>query len=232
MLHYAATLGYDALNITHPCKQLVIEHLDRVAEQAARVGAVNTVMFSDQATIGYNTDPRGFATALATGLPGAAKDVVQIGAGGAGAAVADALLESGVEALTIVDRDEARAAVLAEGSRGSRRPGARERPGQAPGVAALRRRAGALHPDGHGRPPGPAAGAGASPSGLWVADIVYRPLETALLVAARAAGCRVLHGGYMAVHQAAETLRLITGLQPDVPRMLATFAGLVDRSQA
>ena len=98
LLHYAAALGYDALNITHPCKQLVIEHLDRVAEQAARLGAVNTVLFSGGATTGYNTDQRGFATALATELPGAAKDVVvQLGAGGAGAAVADALLESGVE---------------------------------------------------------------------------------------------------------------------------------------
>ena len=65
-------------------------------------------------------------------------------------------------------------------------------------------------------------------AGLWVADIVYRPLETALLHAARAAGCRVLHGGYMFVHQAANTLRLVTGREPDVGRMLNTFAGLVD----
>ena len=69
-------------------------------------------------------------------------------------------------------------------------------------------------------------------AGLWVSDIVYRPLETALLHAARAAGCRVLHGGYMVVHQAAETLQLVTGREPDVARMLRTFAGLVDRSQA
>ena len=52
LLHYAAALGYDALNITHPCKQLVVEHLDRVAEQAARLGAVNTVLFSGGATTG------------------------------------------------------------------------------------------------------------------------------------------------------------------------------------
>lgn len=64
--------------------------------------------------------------------------------------------------------------------------------------------------------------------GLWVADIVYRPLETELLMAARLAGCRVLHGGHMAVHQAADTLRLVTGRDPDVPRMLRTFAELVD----
>jgi shikimate dehydrogenase len=114
LVHYAAALGYDALNITHPCKQLVVEHLDRVAEQAARLGAVNTVLFSGGSTTGYNTDRRGFATALATELPGAAKDVVvQLGAGGAGAAVADALLESGVAHLILVDRDEDKAVALA-----------------------------------------------------------------------------------------------------------------------
>jgi shikimate dehydrogenase len=68
-------------------------------------------------------------------------------------------------------------------------------------------------------------------AGLWVADIVYRPLETALLHAARAAGCRVLHGGYMFVHQAADTLQLVTGREPDVGRMLNTFAGLVDAAK-
>jgi quinate/shikimate dehydrogenase (NAD+) len=114
LVHYAAALGYDALNITHPCKQLVVENLDRVAEQAARLGAVNIVLFSGGSTTGYNTDQRGFATALATELPGAAKDVVvQLGAGGARAAVADALLESGVAHLILVDRDEDKAVALA-----------------------------------------------------------------------------------------------------------------------
>ena len=70
------------------------------------MGAVNTVIFSGGATTGYNTDQRGFAAALATELPGAAKDVVvQLGAGGAGAAVADALLESGVEHLILIDQN-------------------------------------------------------------------------------------------------------------------------------
>jgi shikimate dehydrogenase len=62
---------------------------------------------------------------------------------------------------------------------------------------------------------------------LWVADIVYRPLETALVQAARAAGCRVLDGGGMAVFQAVDSFRLFTGIEPDAERMLAHFAGLV-----
>ena len=63
--------------------------------------------------------------------------------------------------------------------------------------------------------------------GLWVADIVYRPLDTALLTAARAAGCRTLDGGHMAVHQATTAFGLITGLVPDAARMSRHFRSLV-----
>ena len=234
LVHYAAALGYDALNITHPCKQLVIEHLDRVAEQAARLGAVNTVLFSGGKTTGYNTDQRGFATALATELPGAAKDmIVQLGAGGAGAAVADALLESGVEQLILVDRDEDKAVALA-GQLAARFPTSRVEASQPDKLPMLIPAAdGLVHctPTGMAAHPGTPLDPMLLHAGLWVADIVYRPLETALLHAARAAGCRVLHGGYMFVHQAADTLRLVTGREPDVGRMLNTFAGLVDAAK-
>jgi shikimate dehydrogenase len=235
LLHYAAALGYDALNITHPCKQLIVKHLDRVAERAARLGAVNTVLFSRGTTTGYNTDQRGFAIALATGLPGAPKDVVvQLGAGGAGTAVADALLESGVEHLILVDRDDGKAVALAA-RLAARFPTARVDASQPDKLPVLIPAAdGLVHctPTGMADHPGMPLDPALLHSGLWVADIVYRPLETALLQAARAAGCRVLHGGHMAVHQAADTLRLVTGREPDVARMLNTFAGLVDRSQA
>jgi shikimate dehydrogenase len=62
---------------------------------------------------------------------------------------------------------------------------------------------------------------------LWVADVVYRPLETALVRTARERGCRVLDGGGMAVFQAAEAFRLFTGLEPDAERMLAHLTALV-----
>jgi shikimate dehydrogenase len=66
-----------------------------------------------------------------------------------------------------------------------------------------------------------------SPS-LWVADIVYRPLETELLTEARKRGCRVLSGGPMAVHQAADAFRIITGREPDLARMRRHFDTLAD----
>ena len=69
-------------------------------------------------------------------------------------------------------------------------------------------------------------------AGLWVADIVYRPLNTELLQAARRAGCRTLSGGHMAVHQAADTFTLVTGIRPDLDRMFATFTRPARRRSA
>ena len=97
LLTGAHRLGFNGLNITHPCKQLVLEHLDEISPDARRLGAVNTVTIRDGRFIGHNTDFSGFAAALAAGLPDAKLDrVVQLGAGGAGSAVAYALLTAGV----------------------------------------------------------------------------------------------------------------------------------------
>lgn len=226
----ARVLGYDALNITHPCKQLVVPHLDDLDERAARLGAVNTVIFTEQGAIGYNTDTSGFAAALDTGLPGvSAAEVVQLGAGGAGTAVADALLTHGVEHLTIVDVDVDRASALA-GVLAGRFPQARVDAADADKLAALLPSAdGLVHctPTGMADHPGLPLDAQLLHPDLWVADIVYRPLDTALLQAARAAGCRTLDGGHMAVHQAAHTFALVTGQEPDVERMFASFTRLL-----
>jgi shikimate dehydrogenase len=226
----ARTLGYDALNITHPCKQLVVEHLDLLDAQAARLGAVNTVIFADRCAVGYNTDTSGFATAFATGLPGAATgDVVQLGAGGAGTAVADALLAHGTEHLTIVDTDVDRAAALAH-RLAERFPTARVDAAHPDKLSVIVPGSdGLVHctPTGMADHPGLPLDPALLHAGLWVADIVYRPLDTALLQAARAAGCRTLDGGHMAVHQAAHTFALVTGREPDVERMFASFTRLL-----
>ncbi len=96
LVRAARDLGFDGLNITHPCKQLVIEHLDALAPQAEALGAVNTVVFEDGRAVGHNTDVTGFAASFARGLPDAPLErVVQLGAGGAGAAVAHAMLTLG-----------------------------------------------------------------------------------------------------------------------------------------
>ncbi|MEB3962387.1 shikimate dehydrogenase, partial [Streptomyces kunmingensis] len=114
LLRAARDLGFDGLNITHPCKQLVIEHLDALSPGAEALGAVNTVVIADGRATGHNTDVTGFAASFARGLPDARMDrVVQLGAGGAGAAVAHAVLTLGASRVTLVDAAPERAVALA-----------------------------------------------------------------------------------------------------------------------
>ena len=230
VLTWARALGFDALNVTHPCKKLVIPHLDTLDDAAAALGAVNTVLFEDTRTIGYNTDAPGFATGFAEGLPDApTANVVLIGAGGAGAAVGHALLELGTDHLTVVDLDVDRGAALAA-ELALRHPEARVDASSFDKLTVLLPHSdGVVHctPTGMAEHPGLPFDEELLHPGLWVADIVYRPLDTALLTAARRVGCRTLDGGHMAVHQASTAFELITGRAPDVARMSRHFRSLV-----
>ncbi|HWM06415.1 MAG TPA: shikimate dehydrogenase [Actinophytocola sp.] len=215
--------GFDGLNVTHPCKQLVLDHLDELSEQAAAVGAVNTVVFDDGRAVGYNTDVTGFARAVELGLSDVALgEVVLLGAGGAGAACAHALLSMGVGLVRVFDIEASRATALAS------RLGARAVAGGSLATA-LDGADGLVHatPTGMGAHPGLPLPADLLDPRLWVADVVYRPLRTALVAAARERGCRVLDGGRMAVFQAADSFRLFTGTEPDADRMLRDFTTLV-----
>jgi shikimate dehydrogenase len=238
LVRAARDLGFDGLNITHPCKQLVVEHLDGLAPQAEALGAVNTVVFEDGRAVGHNTDVTGFAASFARGLPDAPLDrVVQLGAGGAGAAVAHAMLTLGAGRVTVVDALPERAAALADALNTHFGPG---RAGSAAPclLADLLAKADGIGGLVHATPTGMAAHPGLPlPAellhpGLWVAEVVYRPLETELLRAARAAGCAVLDGGGMAVFQAADAFRLFTGREPDSARMLADIAELAGPARA
>ncbi|MFI5585509.1 shikimate dehydrogenase [Amycolatopsis sp. NPDC051758] len=225
VLAAARLAGFDGLNVTHPAKQAVLPHLDELSPEAAALGAVNTVVFDGGRAIGHNTDATGFARSLSRGLPDVRLDnVVLLGAGGAGAAVAHALLALGTGRLTVHDVDGERSAKLVSALR-SRFGAGRADVG---GLDAVRRADGLVHatPTGMAAHPGSPLPAGLLRPELWVADIVYRPLETALLAAARARGCRVLHGGGMVVLQAAESFRLFTGVDPDPERMLRHFDAL------
>ena len=96
ILTAAQRFGFAGLNITHPCKQAVIPLLDDLSPDAAALGAVNTVVLKDGRRVGHNTDWWGFAESFRRELPDVRRErVVQFGAGGAGAAVAHALLTLG-----------------------------------------------------------------------------------------------------------------------------------------
>ncbi|MFK0019048.1 shikimate dehydrogenase [Streptomyces sp. NPDC090798] len=229
LVRAARDLGFDGLNITHPCKQLVIDHLDELAPQAAALGAVNTVVFEGGRAVGHNTDVTGFAASFARGLPDVPLErVVQLGAGGAGAAVAHAVLTLGAGHVTVVDAMPDRAADLAAGL--NRHFGAGRAAATTPDALGglLGLADGVVHatPTGMAAHPGLPFPAGLLHPGLWVAEVVYRPLETELLRTARAVGCATLDGGGMAVFQAADAFRLFTGREPDAVRMLADISEL------
>jgi shikimate dehydrogenase len=229
LLAAARTAAYDGFNITHPCKQVIIEHLDELSPAAVALGAVNTVVFAGGRAIGHNTDLSGFARSFSRGLPDAAVDrVVLLGAGGAGAAVAHAMLTLGTGVLRVLDVDPHRSEALAESLR-ARFGADRAEAGRMDAVAeALTWADGFVHatPTGMAAHPGLPVPAESLRPELWVVDVVYRPLETELVVAARANGCRVLDGGGMAVFQAVDSFRLFTGVEPDAERMLRHFAEL------
>jgi shikimate dehydrogenase len=152
-----------------------------------------------------------------------------IGAGGAGAAVGDALLRLGTDHLCVVDHDAERASGLAH-NLAARHTNARVEPSSPDKLSVLLPASdGIVHctPTGMAEHPGLPFEAELLNSRQWVADIVYRPLDTELLTAARGLGCRTLDGGHMAVYQATEAFALITGLTPDAGRMSRHFRSLV-----
>ncbi|MFE1168323.1 shikimate dehydrogenase [Nocardiopsis sp. NPDC058789] len=229
LVRSAPRYGFDGLNITHPCKQLVLPHLDELTPDAAALGAVNTVVFDGGRAVGHNTDWSAFARSLERGLPTVPRErVVLLGAGGAGAAVAHALMTSGTRDLTVVDTDRDRAEGLTRDLRG-RFAGARCSAAPPSAVDTLLSRADGLvnaTPAGMAHHPAPPVAPELLRPHLWVADVVYRPLRTELLAGAERIGCATLDGGGMAVFQAAQALELITGLVPDHGRMAAHFAAV------
>lgn len=227
LLTAAKRMGFDGLNVTHPCKQAILPLLDELSPDAEALGAVNTVVVRNGRMIGHNTDWFGFAENFRRNMKGVLLDrVVQFGAGGAGSAVAFALMKLGVQELTIIDVDLVKARSLVDGL-SSRFAGRRLTAGQdvATAVAAADGIVNAT-PIGMEKYPGtPLATALLRPD-LWVAEIVYFPLETALLHAARALGCCTVDGGGMAIFQGTEAFRLFTGISPDPDVFFATFASL------
>ncbi|WP_426185905.1 shikimate dehydrogenase [Microbacterium sp. TWP3-1-2b2] len=229
LLASARRLGFNGLNITHPVKQAIIPLLDELSDSARAVGAVNTVVFTDAGTIGHNTDVTGFAAALKDAFGDEElRRVVLFGAGGAGSAVATALAQHPIGELVLIDQVRERAEALADQARALTRTSVR-----AADVDELR----ALIADTdlivNATPVGMAAHPGTPfdtaplPAGIRVADIVYRPADTALLRAARARGIRTMSGLGMAMHQAADAFEIFTGERADRHAMLADLDDLV-----
>jgi shikimate dehydrogenase len=233
LIEAARIMGFAGLNITYPCKQAVIPLLDGLSDEARAMGAVNTVVFQGGRAIGHNTDGSGWAWGFQRALPQARLDrVVLLGAGGAGSAIAHAVLRLGASHLVVVDRETGRATAAAA-ALGDRYGTARVSAG-GDVAAALRGATGLIHatPTGMDKLPGLPLPAELLRPPLWVAEVVYFPLDTELLRAARARGCATVDGGTMAVGQAIGAFEHFTGRSADAVRVEAHFRRLLRERQA
>ena len=226
MIRYAHAAGFVGLNVTHPYKIAILDHLDGLSDAAQRIGAVNTIIFDGHLNVGHNTDYIGFKSALlAHSFSQKMTTVLLLGAGGAAAAVAWALLDSGVESLLIYDKDQEKTNTLC-------RQIARHAPAaeivaiDALNGQVIKSARGIVNstPMGMHAYPGEAIDVSSISKNAWVCDIVYFPLETSLLSKCKAKGCQVIDGSFMAVGQAAASFELFTGKPADKARMFDTFA--------
>ena len=217
--------GFAGVNITFPYKEAVVPLLDELSDGARAVGAVNTVVVRQGKLIGYNTDATGFERAVANLVTGSGRGpVALIGAGGVGKAIAFALANLGIAELAIFDSDRAKTVQLAAQLHGRLPMRIAESVEDA-----LPRAVGVIN----GTPVGMLPDRG-SPipdvllhRDLWVADAVYSPLWTPLLLAAKAAGCGIMTGRDLAVYQAADAFELFTGLKPSIPEMGRAFDAVI-----
>ncbi|HET8997945.1 MAG TPA: shikimate dehydrogenase [Acetobacteraceae bacterium] len=216
--------GFAGSNVTAPHKRAAFEICDRVEDVARRAGAVNTLIFRDGMITGTNTDGTGFIANLrASGVDPAAGPALLLGAGGGARAVAAALQDAGAT-VTVTNRTTARAEALAHDL-----PGLRVIPWEQRHHAlrdhALVVNTTSLGMAGHDSLQLDLDGA---PQQLAVADIVYVPLETPLLAAARARGLRTVEGLGMLLYQARAGFEAWFGVQPTVDDALRRFveAGL------
>ena len=221
-LDAAAALGFQGVNVTYPLKQAVMPLLDEVADDAAAIGAVNTVVFGKRRT-GHNTDCWGYAQSFRAAMAGAPLGRVALfGAGGAGSAVAYALIELGAGNVAIFDRDASRAEALAARFAGA---GGTLIGAAATAVDAIAAADGIVNttPVGMAKHPGTPYDTKLLKPSQWVSDVIYFPQETELLRDARAIGCRTLPGIGMAIGQAARAFELFTGRSADMAAMAGHF---------
>jgi shikimate dehydrogenase len=209
--------GFAGCNLTLPHKEAALRIVDRSDASARRIGAVNTIVVGKDGSLeGRNTDAFGFHANLAHSLPGwsaAAGPAVVLGAGGAARAVVAALLDHGAPEIRLANRHRARAEALAAALGGPVTVldwAARD--GALAGAVLL---VNATSLGQAGQPPLELA-LDALPKTALVNDIVYVPLETPLLAAARARGNPAIDGLGMLLHQARPAFAAWFGIMPEV----------------
>jgi shikimate dehydrogenase len=209
-------LSLAGLQVTMPHKADAAASCEQLSLTAAALGAVNTVVVRDGRVVGDSTDGEGFVRALGDeGVDVASARVVLLGAGGAARAIAHALGGAGAQ-LTVAAR-RLDAATIAAGLASGAAAVVLDEVGDAISDATVVVNATPLGMAGEDPPFDPAL----LHDGQLVLDTVYHPVETPLLVAARACGARVANGLGMLVHQAALSFTTFTGVEAPLDAMRA-----------
>jgi shikimate dehydrogenase len=221
MLEGVRWLGFAGVNVTYPYKELAVTLLDSLAPGVTEIGAVNTVIVRNNKLVGHNTDATGFGRAYrqVIGTP-LRQTVALIGAGGVGRAIAFALANLNLSTLRIFDRDAAKTAALAEDLKS-----------RATVIACADIETAVAGADGlvNATPVGMLPNrdcpvpTGLLGAGMWVADAVYSPLWTPLLLAARACGARIMTGRELAICQAVDAFHFFSGASPSAEAAAIAF---------
>jgi shikimate dehydrogenase len=205
-------LGIQGVSVTIPFKEEIIPLLDQLDPQAARMGAVNTVVRREERLMGYNTDWLGAVAALEAHQAIAGEHFLLLGAGGAARAIAFGLVERGGQ-VTVTDLDLARAETLAR--EWGLTAVSLEELHTSPARVLINASPVGMAPDVDAIPLDPRL----LERYTLVMDIVYRPLATRLLREAKARGCRTIDGLQMLIHQGTAQFHLFTGLPAPVKVM-------------
>ncbi len=223
-LEWCRDYGIGGLSVTIPHKESIIEYLDQADSAAKDIGAVNTVLITPEATVGYNTDYRASMDCLSEAIskiksgpePLKGMSALLLGAGGVCRAIGYGLARRGANVI-ISSRTHERSEALAEAIGGKAIPWA-SRYDIKPHIIV------------NGSPVGMFPKLDNSPydaaklkEGQLVFDTVYNPERTLLLKSAKAAGCSVISGLQMFIRQAAYQYRLFTGQEPPVATMVETL---------
>ncbi|MGM9607116.1 MAG: shikimate dehydrogenase [Oscillospiraceae bacterium] len=214
--------GWAGFNATMPHKEALVPYMDELDEDAKLYGAVNTVCHQNGKLYGFNTDGGGFARALAgAGIPIKGTRFVLLGAGGAAKAVTLKLVQQGAGQVVICNRTVEKAAALA-----AHAPDIMSTSGFSAGELA---RAAAdcdvlINCTNLGMAGSPEFESldflDALPADARVCDLIYHPLETALLARARALGRPAMNGLPLLIHQAILALEHFTETKIDAAAML------------
>ncbi len=210
-------LGFRGVNVTLPHKEAALALAAGVTDRAARIGAANTLSFTPRGIHADNTDGYGFVASLRQAVPdwrAARGPALVLGAGGAARAIVAALLDDGAPEVRIANRSADRATALRAhfaAAPVSVLPWAQAETALAEAVTLVNTTS--LGMTGQ---PSLDLGLHAAAPGTLVCDIVYRPLETPLLAAARARGLPAVDGLGMLLHQAVPGFEAWFGRRPEI----------------